>query len=114
MSKYKVSFDKDGNHFKYDNAQHWKVDKQVDNYEFEDVLQYFEYERGRSALNIKWKSANDGRIYYSGMTMLNDILMGNTKCVTKNRIFTDNQPFTIIGRFTFQKQGTSVLLKEIK
>ena len=114
MSKYKVSFDENGNHITWDSSMNWKISKQVDNYEFEDTLEYIGYEKGRSALNIKWKSRQNNKTYYSGITMLNNILIGDTKCVLRTRILNDKQPFTIVGKFTFQKQGTSVLLKEVK
>ena len=71
--QFKVPFDKNGNQLTY--GESWNLHEEKDNYEFDDVLYYDSYERGRSALNIVWKN-NEGRRFRSGMAMLDDILLG--------------------------------------
>lgn len=75
-----------------------------DNYEFETILKYLEYERGRSALNIVWMDEN-GIKYRSGMKLLDDVISGQYPFLR-----VDNR-LAIQGKFTFKKQGSSILLK---
>lgn len=72
----------------------------VEPWEFEDTLIYIGYTRGRSALNIQWKSLKTKKTYESGMSLLDEALKEGK--VNKH---------SISGKFGFKKQGTSVLLK---
>jgi len=115
--QWKVPFDHEGNQvtyyskrrvgFDYNDNQIYVSDPRVtlkENYEFEALLQYKGFERGRSSLNIVWTDEN-GKEYRSGMSMLDDILSGRYPFLKiDNRV-------SVQGKFTFKKQGTSILLK---
>ena len=96
---WKVPFDEDGNQMTY--AASWQKCTEVDNYEFSATLRYAGFSRGRSALNITWEDTKTGKLYESGMAMLDEVLF-------------HNQSSMVSGVFTFKKQGTSILLKLIR
>lgn len=101
MSKtFIVPLDKDGNQhsWMYNPEEYGK-----ESWEFEDTLEYIGFSRGRSALNIQWKSKIHGLTYESGMSLLDEALK-------EGKI--DSGKY-IHGKFTFKKQGTAVLLKAI-
>lgn len=107
----KIPFDYDGNqvtsYTEYqisDNCRPSLKITLVDNYEFETILKYSGYERGRSALNIVWVDEN-GIEYRSSMKLLDDVMNGNYPFLK-----VDNR-LAIQGKFTFKKQGSSILLK---
>lgn len=83
----------------------------VDNYEFETTLRYMGFSRGRSSLNIEWLDLKTNQTYQSGMYMLDDFLKGSLshECV----INPTSLIFQVTGKFTFKKQGTSILLKSV-
>jgi hypothetical protein len=64
-------------------------------------LKYIGYNRGQSRLNIKWLDEESGRIYYSGMSFLDEKLI-------EGKIHGG----VLVGSFCFRKQGTSILLCE--
>lgn len=74
----------------------------VSNNEFQAELVYSGFSRGRSSLNIQWIDHERKRVYYSGMSLLDDVL--NKGLVDGNMIS---------GTFYFKKQGTSILLQQI-
>lgn len=82
-----------------------------DNFEFSGELYYKGFSRGRSALNIIWEDAR-GIKYYSGMSMLDEILTEPQRPVYFGR--TEFKGLIITGKYTFKKQGTSTLLKMVK
>jgi len=90
--------------------EYGQTTKLVDNFEFAATLQYNGFSRGRSALNIEWLNVETGCTYQSGMSLLDEALLGN------NNVYPDFQQgiFNIGGKFTFKKQGTSVLLTNLK
>lgn len=99
MAKFKVPHDAGGNQITY--AYSWQNTELKEPYEFEATLVYNGYSRGRSALNIEWMDINTNKTYQSGMTLLSDALLKYQKS-------------EITGKFSFKKQGTSVLLILIK
>lgn len=76
-----------------------KSGKLEENKPFEAELEYFEFTRGRSSLNIGWLCKANNTVYYSGMKLLDDALIA--KKVNGG---------TIKGTFWFAKKGTSILL----
>ena len=82
---------------------YYEKGKSIDNIPFEAELEYIDFSRGRSALNILWKDNKRKRIYYSGMYLLDKALKENKVVGSK-----------ITGEFCFKKQGTSILLQAIK
>lgn len=100
---WKVKLDELGNHKPFFNG--WESFVEVDNFCFEDFLAYDGFERGRSSLNIRWKSMSTGKIYYSSMSMLDELLLSG-KGVHRST----SRMFTVSRKFTFKKQGTVVLL----
>jgi hypothetical protein len=81
----------------------------IDNYEFETKLTYDGFTQGRSTFNIKWIDL-DGTILYSGMSLLNNALLGDTK----QKLNKAKGKTTLTGTFTFAKRGTVILLIESK
>lgn len=67
----------------------------------EMTLEYLGYDRGRSALNIRWADRETKTIYYSSMNLLDQALKYE-EIVAGNMIG---------GTFIFKKQGTSILLE---
>ncbi len=74
----------------------------IDNKEFYAELEYVGFTRGRSSLNIMWADRNLKIIYYSGMSLLDEALKAGK--IQGNILRSD---------FTFKKQGTAILLKEL-
>ncbi len=74
----------------------------IDNYEFSAELEYAGFSRGRSSLNIAWADRKNKIIYYSGMSLL-DVALKSGR-INGNLLKSD---------FTFKKQGTAILLKEV-
>lgn len=79
-----------------------KDENKVDNEEFEATLVYRGFSRGRSSLNIEWIDHERKRVYYSGMSLLDEALKGGIV-----------QGDKITGTFCFKKQGTSILLQQV-
>lgn len=73
----------------------------IDNYEFAAELEYVGFTRGRSSLNIMWADRKKKIVYYSGMSLLDEVLKAGK--IQGNILKSD---------FTFKKQGTAILLKE--
>ena len=81
---------------------HYKEENNLkENKEFQATLFYSGFTRGRSALNIEWVDYERNSIYYSGMSLLDEALLGGV--VEGNKIS---------GEFCFKKQGTSILLQK--
>lgn len=106
QKQLKVAFDK--NWEGYYEQETWSGDgiykdksKLRNNTIFEAELIYSGFTRGRSALNIKWIDHINKKIYYSGMSLLDQTL--------KEGLIVDGN--TINGKFCFKKQGTSILLE---
>lgn len=84
-------------------ARAYKTDENlIDNSEFKAELIYGGFSRGRSSLNIQWIDHERKRIYYSGMSLLDEALI---KGLIDGNILS--------GKFCFKKQGTSILLQQI-
>jgi len=84
-------------------ARYKDAENLKDNTPFEATLIYNGFSRGRSALNIGWINHERKLIYYSGMSLLDEVL--------KQGLVEGNK---ISGTFCFKKQGTSILLKFAK
>ena len=97
---YQIPFDKDGNHMHY--PENWRNPVWKDNYEWEDVIEYQTYSRGRSAANIIFRSALSKKREYT--VFLTD--------------FSDMVPFmvrgVVSGTFTFVKRGQNYGVKRVK
>lgn len=63
--KIQVPFDEDGNLLVY--PQEWRIDKWVDNFEFEAIMEVATYTRGRSAARFVLKDTETGVIYETFM-----------------------------------------------
>lgn len=74
----------------------------ISNEKFEAELVYDGFLKGRSAFNIRWIDHQRKKIYYSGMSLLDEAL--NLGIVNGSRI---------TGAFCFKKQGTSILLQQV-
>ena len=70
----------------------------IDNYEFEDVLAFGGFVRGRSAARIVWKSTTNNRKY--------EMFLSNL-CECFDRIING----TLTGKFTFCKRGCNYGIK---
>lgn len=75
---------------------------EIDNKVFQAELEYFGYEKGRSALNVLWYDNIENKVYYSSMQLLDESLKNNK--INGNKIK---------GEFCWKKQGTAILLKLI-
>lgn len=98
IGQYKIPFDKNGNLVCY--AGYSWVEKLVDNYIFEDELEYVCYGRGRSSVTFEFISLKDGRKYEMFISDFDSIVneMKNGK---------------IKGKFTFVKKGQNFGFKKI-
>jgi len=94
----KIPFDKNGNLLDY--AESWLVAQMIDNFQFEDTLQYDGYSRGRSSAKICFKSATTGKKYEMFLTDFDDLM--NCRGFDKN---------TITGTWTFCKRGQNYGIK---
>ena len=74
----------------------------IDNHVFETTLKYQNYTHGRSTTHIHWIDEKENRIYTSSMSLLHKFIIANK--------FING---TITGKFTWKKQGTSILLKQV-
>lgn len=105
QKKLKIGFSKD---YKGNLTQKvWirdHADNYVENTPFVAELQYVDYERGRSALNIKWYDSGKNRYVYSGMPLLHSF-------ITSGQLGRLGQ---VSSTFVFKQQGTSILLTEYK
>ena len=79
-----------------------------DNFEFSADLEYQTFSRGRSSLNITWKNHATGYTYQSSMMLLDEVLSGRSKSAV---MVSSSDKLVIGGKFTFKKQGQSILLK---
>ena len=86
---YKIPFDKDGNQLSYDA---YNVFSFVDNFEFEDTLQYVSYGKGRSSVTFKFKRKSNGKTVNMFLTDIDKIM---------NKLSHGE----ITGKFTFSKRG---------
>lgn len=83
---------------------------EIDNKIFKATLTYDKIEHSASTSLITWYDTNSGYTYISTSELLHNILKGESQ----NVVFIDNLVFTIIGEFTFRKQGRSVFLTDNK
>lgn len=74
----------------------------IDNKESQAELRYTGFSRGRSSLNIQWTDDKNKMIYYSGMSLLDNVL--------KDGGMNGNK---LNSTFCFKKQGTAILLEEV-
>ena len=79
-----------------------KGEYEIDNDIFETTLKYHNYNHGRSTTHIHWLDEKENRIYTSSMSLLHEFIIANK--------FING---TITGKFTWKKQGTAILLKQV-
>jgi len=106
--QFKVPFDKNGNHLTTTTNYPWIVGKEVDNYEFETNLKYKSWEGSRSGIFVIWENEL-GKEFRSSMILLDEVLNGSEKVSAFL-----GKSLSIVGKFTFKKQGTAILLTLVK
>ena len=107
---FKIPFHKNGNQLHYpDVFQTYNKNKEivtidnsiwVDNYEFDDVLTYIEFDRGRSSAYFIW-SSKSGKKFTMFLIDLHDAI----------KHLVDGK---LTGTFTFCKRGTNYGVKLLK
>lgn len=105
--KWKVPFTLDGKTqitFVWNDADP-KV-RWVDPYEFTDTLEFVDMQKGRSAVNFRFKSLTDGREYTAGTGGFID--MCRLGCVENT-----DTAFKVTCKFGFAKRGTNYLLTAV-
>jgi hypothetical protein len=107
----KIPFDEDGHQMTY--AEGWQKITWVENYVFEDELEFVKHIRGRSAVNFVFKSASTGKELTASVSFVSDLFRGK---FTDNVFFqkTETGMFHMKGRFTFRKQGSNYFLTGYK
>jgi hypothetical protein len=93
IGNYQIPFDADGNQQDYAMNYHWSTTKMVDNFIFEDTLEYEHFGRGRSSITFTFKRQNGKTVSVFASNLVEFIPH-----------FVDGK---ISGRFTFVKKGTN-------
>ena len=104
---WKVPFTLDGNEqltYTYSDTDP-KV-RWVDPYEFVDTLEFVEIHKGRSAVNFRFKSVNDGREYTAGTGGFIDMCR-------LGKVENTETAFKVTCKFGFAKRGANYLLTAV-
>lgn len=91
IGNYQIPFDEDGNQQDYEINYSWIKSKMVDNFIFEDTLEYESYGRGRSSISFTFKRQNGKTVSVFASNLIEFI-----------PYFIDGK---ITGLFTFVKKG---------
>jgi hypothetical protein len=92
--QYKIPFDTDGNLMGY--PEQWRDIVWRDNYQFDDVLKFDSYYRGRSAAGMFMVSTTTGSHYQMFLRDFEDLI---------NTVIIDHG--VVSGRWTFTKRGAN-------
>ncbi len=104
---FKVAFDRNTGDFIYAPNRHSSSNLiLIDNYEFDDTLEFMEKRQYQSSLRFVFKSISNGRKYSFGIQYLIEALC-------KGRVEPLGTSFTITGRFTFEQRGAYTVIRTL-